>query len=48
MSYNSIEEVGQFLGKLPTEVDSDTLFDHIASVTVTKSFDSLLQQENAR
>ncbi len=45
----TIEDVGGFLGKLPSSLDSEILFRHIDSVQVTsKKFQQILQQEHSR
>lgn len=44
---NTIEEVGQFLGRLPVDIDSDMLFQHIAAVHLNaKKFAQHLQQHS--
>ena len=41
----SIEEVGQFLGRLPPNVDSDALFHHISAISLSnKKFSQVLVQ----
>lgn len=42
---HTIEEVGQFLGRLPETIDSSVLFKHIEAVNLTpKKFMQCLQQ----
>ena len=44
LEFHSIEEVGQFLGTLPSSLDSETLFSHISSINLTsKHFSQVLQ-----
>ena len=44
LEFHSIEEVGQFLGTLPSSLDSGTLFSHISSINLTsKHFSQVLQ-----
>ncbi len=41
----TIEEVGQFLGKLPPDMDSNALFQNISAINLTsKKFTHILQQ----
>ena len=43
----TIEEVGQFLGALPDDIDSDVLFQHIAAINLNaKKFMQLVQQHS--
>ena len=45
LEFGSIEEVGQFLNKLPPNMDCDDLFHNIGAVTITeKKFNLLLTQ----
>ena len=45
---HSIEEVGQFLGHLPTNLSSDQLFAHISSTHLSdKKFHQTLSQFNS-
>lgn len=48
MERHTIEEVGQFLGHLPEDIDCDLLFQHIAAVNLTaKKFSQCLQQHSS-
>jgi len=45
---HSIEEIGQFLGHLPSDLSSDQLFAHIASIHLSdKKFNHALTQFNS-
>lgn len=46
MEYQAIEDVGQFLGKLPPDIHSEALFQHIAASNLSsKKFSQILQQQ---
>lgn len=45
LKFHSIEEVGQYLGHLPTNLSSDQLFAHIAAIHLSdKKFQQTLAQ----
>jgi len=45
MLLHSIEEIGQFLGHLPSDLSSDQLFAHITSIHLSdKNFNHTLAQ----
>ncbi len=49
LQLSTIEDVGGFLGKLPSSLDSDTLFSQIESIQLTsKKFQQVLQQEHLK
>lgn len=49
LSFSSIEDVGHFLGHLPSTLDSDMLFGSISSIPLTdKRFSQLLSQNKAQ
>jgi len=46
LELHALEDMGQFLGKLPESLDSETLFSHISSISLTsKRFTQTLQQQ---
>ncbi len=46
LDLRSIEELGQFLGKLPSTIESESLFAHIESIHfTTKRFTQILSQQ---
>ena len=48
MEFQAIEDVGQFLGKLPLDMHSETLFQHIAASNLSsKKFSQILQQQQS-
>lgn len=48
LGFRSIEDMGQFLGKLPPTMDSDTLFAQIDSIHFTsKRFKQILAQQHS-
>ena len=48
MERHTIEEVGQFLGRLPEDIDCNALFQHIAAVNLSaKKFTQCLQQQTS-